>query len=241
MPVKIIIIHGLNNNQEGFFPLAQSLNSLGYATEILCLPGHGENREEAKSDDEATRCFDQRMQELIKSPYSVIAFSQGALYLQLWLDKNPSPLPQSQILLAPALFIRHFEFLNGLMSRLPTFFSILSQMPKKLRRYNYLYVWEYRNLFRKAKQYQSIDKSMKIPTLILIDPKDEVVDAKRIKQELDNRKTGAKIEYFERKYLRGRRPGKYHILFNPEYFNPSDWKSFIARMDEFLKETSSGV
>jgi esterase/lipase len=241
MPVKIIIIHGLNNNQEGFFPLAQSLNSLGYNTEILCLPGHSENREEAKSDDEATRCFDQRMQELIKSPYSVIAFSQGALYLQLWLDKNPSCSPQSQILLAPALFIRHFEFLNGLMSRLPTFFSILSQMPKKLRRYNQLYVWEYRNLFRKAKQYQSIDKSMKIPTLILIDPKDEVVDAKRIKQELDNRKTGAKIEYFERKYLRGRRPGKYHILFNPEYFKPSDWNLLIARMDEFLKDTSSGV
>jgi hypothetical protein len=82
---------------------------------------------------------------------------------------------------------------------------------------------------------------MKIPTLILIDPKDEVVDAKRIKQELDNRKTGAKIEYFERKYLRGRRPGKYHILFNPEYFKPSDWNLLIARMDEFLKDTSSGV
>ena len=241
MPVKIIIIHGLNNNLDGFLPLAQSLNSLGYKTEILCLPGHGENREGAKSDDEAMRCFDQRMQELMKAPYSVIAFSQGALYLQLWLDKNPSSLPQSQILLAPALFIRHLEFLNGLMSRLPNFFYILSQTPKKLRRYNQLYVWEYRNLFRKAKQYQSIDKTMRIPTLILIDPKDEVVDAKRIKQELENRNTDTKIEYFERNYLRGRRPGKYHILFNPEYFSASDWKSFIARIDKFLKETSSGV
>jgi alpha-beta hydrolase superfamily lysophospholipase len=241
MPVKIIIIHGLNNNLEGFLPLAQSLNSLGYATDILCLPGHGDNRQEAKSDAEAMRCFDQRMQELIKEPYSVIAFSQGALYLQLWLDKNPSSLPQSQILLAPALFIRHFEFLNGLMSTLPKFFYLLSQTPKKLRRYNQLYVWEYRNLFRKAKQYQEIDKSMKVTTLILIDPKDEVVDAKKLKQELDNGKSGARIEYFERKYLRGKRPGKYHILFNPEYFNPSDWKSFISRIDEFLKETSSGA
>lgn len=241
MPVKIIIIHGLNNNREGFFPLSNALNLLGYETEILCLPGHGEDREECQDAKQAMRSFDLRMKKVIQNPYSVIAFSQGALYLQLWLESNPSPLPRAQILLSPALFIRHLHLLNKLMSALPSFMFFMSQTPKKLRRYNFLYIWEYRNLFQKAKQYETSKIQMKVPSLILIDPKDEVVDAQRLEEELAKRNSVVNFEYFERAYLKGRRPGKHHILFNPEYFTPNDWKSFVTKIDEFFKKTSSVV
>ena len=241
MPVKIIIIHGLNNNQEGFYPLASALNNLGYETEILCLPGHGEKREECKDPNEAMKTFDLSMKKVIQDPYSVIAFSQGALYLQLWLGSNPATLPKAQILLSPALFIRQFNLLNKLMSAMPSFMFFLSQTPKRLRRYNYLFVWEYRNLFQKAKQYENSKLPIKIPSLVLIDPKDEVVDAQRLKEELVKMNSDVTFEYFERPYLKGRRPGKHHILFNPEYFTSNDWKSFMTKIDEFLKKTSSGV
>ncbi len=239
MPVKIIIIHGLNNNQEGFYPLSKALNVLGYETEILCLPGHGENREECKDAKEAMRTFDLKMKKVIQDPFSVIAFSQGALYLQLWLETNPSPLPRAQILLSPALYIRQFNLLNKLMSALPSFMFFLSQTPKTLRRYNYLFVWEYRNLFQKAKQYENSKSPLKIPSLVLIDPKDEVVDAQKLEEEMAKRNSVLNLEYFERPYLKARRPGKHHILFNPEYFTPNDWKSLLTKIDEFLKKTSS--
>jgi esterase/lipase len=242
MPVKIILIHGLNNNLECFFPLRDKLKSIGYDVELLTLPGHGkDNREEVRNFEVALDHFDQSMRKLIQGPYVVIAFSQGALYLQLWLEKNHQPLPMAQVLLAPALYIRHFSKLDTIMSKLPTFAFILSQMPRKLRRYYYLHVWEYKTLFDKAKKFQKIAPTMKAPTLILVDPRDELVDAQKLKVELDKRNSGAQIEFYERNYLAGRRPGKYHIMFHPEYFTPDDWEKFISKVDGFFKKFSSEV
>ncbi|MBA2404169.1 MAG: alpha/beta fold hydrolase [Bdellovibrionales bacterium] len=241
MPVKIIIIHGLNNNLECFYPFRDQIRSLGFEAELMCLPGHGQDREEARDFEVALTHFDENIQKLITGPYAVIAFSQGALYFQLWLEKYNRPLPLAQVLLAPALFIRHFSKLSMIMGRLPAFMIIISQMPRKLRRYHYLNIWEYRTLFNKARKFQEFKTPLKAPTLILIDPKDELVDAQKLKHELDGRTSGAEIEFWERKYLRGRRPGKYHVLFHPEYFTPDDWQKFTSKISEFVKKASSGV
>lgn len=242
MPAKIIIIHGLNNNLECFYPLRDKLRSLGYEVDLLCLPGHGkDNREEVRNFETALDHFDQSIKQLIQGPYVVIAFSQGALYLQLWLERNHRPPPLAQVLLGPALFIRHFGKLDLIMSKLPAFLFIQSQMPRKLRRYFYLHVWEYRTLFNKAKKFQELRTPMKAPTLILVDPKDELVDAQKLKLELDNRESQAHVEFYERKYLKGRRPGKYHIMFHPEYFTPEDWEKYISKIDVFIKKFSSEV
>lgn len=242
MPLKIILIHGLNNNLECFFPLRDQFKNLGYSVDLLCLPGHGDNnRDEARNFESALECFEQNILELIEDPYVVIAFSQGALYLQLWLEKNHLPLPLAQVLLAPALYIRHFGKLDMIMSGLPAFAFILSQMPRKLRRYYYLHVWEYRTLFNKAKKFQELKAPMRVPTLVLIDPKDEVVDAQKLKSELDGRNSGAEVIYYRRDYLKGRRPGKYHILFHPDYFTKDDWTAFTTNINEFIKRFSSGA
>lgn len=238
MPVKIILIHGLNNNLQCFYPLRDKLQSEGFEVEMMTLPGHGKNREEAKDFEKALDLFDENIQKLITGPYAVIAFSQGGLYFQLWLEKFNRSLPVAQVLLAPALYIRHFGKLNMVLSKLPSFAFILSQMPRKLRRYYYLNVWEYRTLFNKAIRFQEFKTPMKVPSLILVDPKDELVDAQLLKHKLDTRNSGAEIEFYERKYLKGRRPGKYHILFHPEYFTPDDWESFIKKITGFIKNNS---
>jgi esterase/lipase len=238
MRAKILIIHGLNNNMEAFLPLKAKLDSLGYETSLLCLPGHADNRDETRDFQNAMEIFDQKMSEHT-TPFSVIAFSQGALYLQLWLEKNPSLLPKAQLLLAPALFIRHFSKLDWLISGLPSFAFIISQMPKKLRRYSYLHIWEYRTLFNKAKQFQKKISQFKIPTLILVDPKDELVDSQKLKATLEEKNTGAEVLFFERDYLKGKRPGKYHILFHPDYFSPDDWEFLVNQIDQFFKKIAS--
>jgi hypothetical protein len=123
-----------------------------------------------------------------------------------------------------------------MMSKLPSFAFILSPMPVRLRRYSYLNIWEYRTLFNKAKVFQKITTPMKVPTMILVDPNDELVEAQKIKSELDKRNSGAQVEFYERAYLKGRRPGKYHILFHPDYFKPDDWERFTSKIVGFLKD-----
>ena len=91
MPLKIIIIHGLNNNMNSFIPLAHSLKALGYVPEMLCLPGHGSNREETRHIKTATENFDRSMEKLIQGPYAVIAFPKAHYIYNYGLKKISYP------------------------------------------------------------------------------------------------------------------------------------------------------
>ncbi len=226
---KLILIHGLNNNLEAFQPLKHALESKGFTCQQIMLPGHGDHRDETKEVADAMRLFDERMKSAIQGPYGVIAFSQGALYLQLWMETTHAPLPEAQILLAPALYIRNISFLKFIIEKLPKSFVIFSQMPKLLRRYNYLHIWEYRNLLQKAQNFADMRHSFKRRTQILVDEKDELVDAKKLKQMFPR-----ETELMQRPYLRGRKPGKYHILFHPEFFTPDGWAEFMKRIKDFF-------
>jgi hypothetical protein len=226
---KLILIHGLNNNLEAFHPLKAALEEQGFNCQQIILPGHGDKREETRDSHEAMRIFDERMKAAINGPYAVVAFSQGALYLQLWMEQTSAPLPSFQLLLAPALYIKNFRYLKFIMNGLPKFFIIISQMPKLLRRYNYLHIWEYRNLFQKAHIYGIKPPKFAIPTQILVDEKDELVDARRLKTSFPE-----VVELMHRPYLRGKKPGKYHILFHPEFFTPDGWDSLIKKMKDFF-------
>jgi hypothetical protein len=227
---KIVFIHGLNNNQVAFDPLIQHFKQLGYETELIILPGHGEDRLEAKTFKEALLCFDQSMKKLIDVPYYAIAFSHGALYLQLWLEKNQKHRPLKQVLLAPALFIRRQKLIEGLIKILPDFFVIKSLSPRAFRRFEIMNAWEYNILIQGMLTYQKIKSVFKIPTLILIDPKDELVDATRLKEELGD------VIFFERHYLK-KGIGRHHIMFHPDYFHDEDWDRFTRKMEFFFKNS----
>lgn len=231
MRPRIILIHGLNNKIEAFVPLRDKFNSMGYDCHILCLPGHGEDRSESRTLKSAFHHFDLSMKRLMQDPYVVVAFSQGALFLQLWLEKNIQPKPKAQLLLAPALYIRKFERLNKIVQTLPAFFRVLSVVPAPLRRYWYLHLWEYKTLFEAALKFSALRASHSVPTKILIDPRDEIVDAQKIHSLL-----GDKVEYFERSMSTKKRPGKHHILFHPDYFSPDEWDNFMKKIDEFFKK-----
>jgi alpha-beta hydrolase superfamily lysophospholipase len=173
--------------------------------------------------------FDRELSPHCDSPYVAVAFSQGALYLQLWLSLHPERAPLGQVLLAPALYIRRLGLLELLAKTVPSSWWVRSQAPKALRRFDRLYLWEYRTLFEKARKFQE-HPVLLAPTLILVDEKDELVSGKELRKRF-----GDGVEFLHRPYLRGRRPGKYHILFHPEYFTPDDWDFFIRRIESFLR------
>ncbi len=230
MPLRLIIIHGLNNSLGAFLQLKEALSERGFDCHFLCLPGHGEDRHEVKDFRESSAAFDVSMRKLIAGPYAVIAFSQGALNLQMWLRETTQPLPVAQILLAPAIAIRRSGVIHRIMHILPSTFVIKSRLPENLRRYSFLYVRDYRTLFEGARGFSTALLPFTVPTQIIIDPKDELVDAQKLKTLFSD-----KVLFFERPYLRGRKPGKYHIIFHPAYFESKDWERFLGLISNFIE------
>lgn len=224
---KIVFFHGLNNNPECFFPLMESFQKMGYETDMIILPGHGKDRSEAKDIKTAETAFSESMNRL-KGPYYAVAFSQGALYLQLWLKKYPGQGPLKQILLAPALYLRKQLLIEKALKILPSFIVIKSLAPRKFRRYEILTAGEYNTLVQGILAFQKLPKTFPIPTLVMIDPKDELVHAQKLKQH------HPEVEYIERPGLK-KGMGGHHILFYPEYFLEQDWKGFTRKMLLFLE------
>lgn len=226
---NIILIHGLNNRPEAFWPIRDTFIDLGYKVHLVCLPGHGEDRTETESWERASGVFKKSLEELTQDPYVVMAFSQGAVYFQDWLTSHKMRKPLGQILLSPALFIRN-SFLIGMLTKiLPPKFKIPSTMPTPLRRYNFLYVSEYRNLLEGIKRFSLGELKFPIPTLVIVDNKDELVDAKQLKKNFGNQ-----VTILERPYLLGRRPGKYHIIFHPDYYEKQHWDEFILTLHQWI-------
>ena len=230
MPLRLIIIHGLNNSTDAFLHLKEALSERGFDCHLLCLPGHGHDRDEVKDFRESTAAFDRSMRKLINGPYAVVAFSQGALNLQMWLRDTTTPKPIAQVLLAPAISIRRSELIQRILRLLPPTVVIKSQLPENLRRFSHLYVRDYRTLFEGAHGFNSTLLPFEVPTQIIIDPKDELVDAQRLKKLFHDR-----VTFFERPYLRGRRPGKYHAIFHPEYFEDKDWERLVGLISQFIE------
>lgn len=233
-PNKLIIIHGLNNSERAFDSLKTQLQEFGFDTHFLTLPCHGENRFEAKNFDEALQCFDKNMKAHSTEPYSVIAFSQGALYLQLWLNKNPDRLPTKQVLLAPALIILKQKMAEILFSSLPAWIPTKSFSPRSIRRFAVLSIRDYKILMGGLKKFRELKPAFNIPTLLMIDPKDELVDAVGLEREFQKRNQNLKLTMFPREYL-AMGLGCHHILFHRDYFSQEDWKKFTQSIRDFLE------
>ena len=220
---KLLLIHGMNNNQSCFYPLRDALEEAGFKVELIVLPNHGEKREEVKTLEEALILFDESLSPHVTGPYRVVAFSQGALYFQLWLSQTKKRAPESYALLAPAVFVNYFSLVRQLSKFLPSKFFILSQMPRMFRRYDKLFIWEYRLLLEGVEAFSKITLPM-APSLVAIDPKDELVSGPKVLSYYQA--LGSKTLEIQRNDLR-KGLGQHHIVFHRDYFSPEEWKELI--------------
>lgn len=227
---KLVIFHGLNNNPQGFEQLCEEFRARGFMVEMVILPCHGDKRDEASNDREALRVFSEKMKQFEGQDYVAIAFSHGALYLQLWLEKNLPHKPKRQVLLAPALAIRKQALIVKALAVIPPAMHIMSLQPKVFRRYNTLSAREYSILVQGILTWQKLRAKLRIPSLVLIDPKDELVDAQKLREQYPV------TEFLERPYLK-KGLGAHHILFHPDYFERDEWQKLISKIDSFLKDT----
>lgn len=234
-PHKIIILHGLNNHAHAFDDLRRELQQRGFQTEQVILPCHGDHRNEAQDFKTAFQIFEERYTPLTNTPYFVIAFSTGAMYLQLWMQKHPNRLPKAQVLLAPALYINYQNILSQLTEIIPKNFFIKSFSPKEFRRYQTMHIWEYRILIDGINEYMKTHQQFPIKTLVMIDPKDELVSAHKLEMAIKSENNPlVEFKKLPRPYLR-KCIGQHHILFHPEYFNSDDWEKILNSIINFFR------
>jgi alpha-beta hydrolase superfamily lysophospholipase len=228
-PRKLILIAGLNNNDDALSVLAEELRAKGHEVHLLNLPGQGHDRTETESLDRAMSAFTNSITKVANGNYGIIAFSTGALYFNLWLSKNEGHLPEFQILLAPAFAMKNKSVLQTLFKILPASFKIRSMAPPKFRRYSWMKISEYRLLVTLQEKFKELppDWLSRTSFKILIDERDELVDARALSirwpQETQVLKRG----------IGQVRLGMYHALFHPDFWKKNEWDSFIRNLLKF--------
>ncbi len=231
---KLIILHGLNNNSTTWNEFDSVMKERGFNTLRLTLPGHGEIRDEGQTFELALKKFDETLSPHVNEPYVVVAYSLGALFFANWLMGRKENLPQRMVFLAPALFLRGENILRLGLDTLHPNLPIPSIAPRDIMLHKALYVWEYRNLFGGLDRFQADKNPVTIPNFVMLDPKDELVDAQKLKAEWNVRSPESEVVFLERPHQKWG-PSNHHILFHSKYFTKEEWDFFIGKIEHFLK------
>lgn len=228
---KLIILHGLNNNSSTWDEFENVMKERGFRNTVrITLPGHGDVRDEGRTFEEALLNFDRKIRPHIEEPYVVVAYSLGALFFENWLIGRSDNLPLKQVLLAPALYLRKEKWIRKIIASLHPKLPIPSIAPRDIMLYKTLFVWEYRNLLGGMERFQKASGAIKLPSFVMLDPKDELIDAGRLKKEW---KAGE--VYFLGRPRQKWGPSNHHILFHSKYFTEEEWETYIEKIVSFLK------
>lgn len=232
---KLIILHGLNNNSSTWDEFENVMKLRGFTNTVrITLPGHGDKRDEGKTFEEALKSFDTKLLTHVQEPYIVVAYSLGAMFFSNWLIGRKENLPLRQVFLAPALYLRREKWIRKIIAALDPRIPIPSLSPKDIMLYKSLFVWEYRNLLGGMKRFQDNHSPVQVPTFVLIDPKDELIDSAMLKKEWEKKTPGSEV-YFLARPTQKWGPSNHHILFHSKYSSKDEWDLFIHKIEHFLK------
>lgn len=236
-----LVIPGLNVRSEAMLPLVALVNSKGSDVYLLCLPGHGRN-------DDVNTVTAQVWQESVVAAYRVareaanrlfvplyfLGYSLGALLGQsVFLPGGAPARFDKQVLLAPATAIRRRCYLlKGLLflgfpARLPSF------TPRAYRVRPFLPLNFYRILFAEE-QKLGCAGPLNQPTLVFIDPADELVSHRKLKKQIQRfRLSRYKVVVLNRNV---RKATYHHLILDEATLGKEAWENLKKEMVAFLFE-----
>ena len=186
----ILLLHGLNLRPSKMDPLATHFQSSGYDVLRAALAGHrGSLTEQKKVSSkqwleqmQQHACLvEQRSEELGKAPKFLSAFSLGSLVAMAWMAQKQQPFFKAQLLLAPANFAHWYGSITKTLFFLKDSFSLPSKNIKQYRSQDSTSLAAYRSMEELRDVVYAADKSVhNIPTLVFLDPKDELVSLKKL-------------------------------------------------------------
>jgi esterase/lipase len=234
-----LVGHGLNNSPESMGQISTLLTAWGIEAVPLALTGHSGAEPDSPmpvvSSKDWQRDFSVAYQiasskaKQAKLPLFFVGFSLSTVVALAAMQDSQFHFDKI-ILLAPPLQIKATSRAVG---ALPAGgMNIPSMMPKPLRAHKGTSTAAYHALFDTIEMAKLIPSLAAIPTLVIIDPKDEMVDAARTVDQIKSQAPRWRVHS-----LSVEKPGGYgfhHLLIDQKCVGPDTWSKMTAAMNLFL-------
>ena len=256
-----LVIHGLNLRPDRMRPLADELGEMGIAVVLCSLCGHGENytpivgqsnaaarlaafRQSTyagwRKEVEAAYAATVALAQPTGAPLFLVAFSLGALLGCDLLTTSSTVHFDRMVLLAPALALRSYSHLPYLLSRWPTL-ALRSFAPRTYRSNPATPIAAYNALHTALLSLQRhADAKLNVPTLILIDPQDELVSPSGVLHFIQRTQLSQWRLSLVKKQPTQPELAFHHLIIDADSVGPVMWQRMVTQIREHLggdKET----
>lgn len=239
-----IAVPGLNMKPAAFLEIVNFLTQQGSDVILAHLTGH---RNDSQNLSEITRQAwlsnlleaHQHAETLIKNnprPMYFIGFSLGALANLDVLSHYPGIVHYDKmVLLAPANALRRRSHLIKFFFFLGRKFEIPSHQPKEYRSRDKTPVQAYKVLFEMKKSIENHNYlNLNIPTLVVIDEKDELISLRKLKKIINKYQlTHWHVYTLDSQYV-GKDTGYHHLIIDENTMGTGNWHRFQSRINAFL-------
>jgi alpha-beta hydrolase superfamily lysophospholipase len=226
-------------------PIAHHIQQLGYHTYRITLRGHERSTEDTFRSSAWEHDLESALHDVTSKhphlPLHIIGYSLGGLLTTRVIDQASKVTPASVILLAPALSLRAFPQVGYVLTLFPQqVWSIPNIAPRYYRRFARTPVFWYQNtfeLYSKTRTLSSRTRLSKIPTLVIANPRDELVSFVGLRSWLrDNSlEESWRIEPIRPKPKNPFIPE--HVIIDENSLGNSEWNNLQTLMKEFLFST----
>jgi hypothetical protein len=169
-------------------------------------------------------------------PLFFLGYSLGALVGQnLICCRGKNIEFNKQVLLAPAVAIKLPQLLKSGVSFLADNLRIPSYTPEDYRLSNSVPAKVYKMMFERERGILDTRfVHLNLPTLLIIDPKDELISYKKIKDYISKYKlTNYQCVVLESD-LKLRNSKYHHLIINERTMGEKNWLEVVSRISEFL-------
>lgn len=232
----VVMIHGMNNTPESMAAFTEALIRLDYAVLRVRLSGHDPERGQRHGAtralwlEEVSAGFEQAKACYPTGPIIGFGYSLGGALAVSWLDAGG--VCDGLVLIAPSLrlrptvqLVRPLAWLSGVGLALP------SLTPAKYRAFRFTSLDTYAAMFDTVDALDQLsrpDQVGGVPTLVLADPDDELVDV----QQTETWITEQRLSCWQFHSVRSN--PLHHLILDAESAGPSAWLEILSQVKAFL-------
>ncbi len=242
----ILLAHGLNNKPSIMSPLGEILNQAHYDVVRVSLKGHQgpiENMKKVQVSDWQNEgylqyCQAKLLSEQKKIPLYLVAFSLGGLVYEELLNELNTVQFSKAVLFAPAITTRPFVRLIKFLSLIKSPETIISSWaPKNYRAQSGSSLGAYQALFELEDRLEKSNwEKSNFPTLVFIDPQDEVVFAEKLQKNI--KRFG--LNYWKIQELSTKdsqlKPRYHHLIIDQDSLGEKKWQEVTKELLSFLEK-----
>lgn len=239
-----IAVHGLNLKPEKMDPIGEHLRTQGASVLRVSLAGH---RGDVGAPVSRARWFEEMRLAMhtaserahnLGLPLYYVGFSLGAVLGEDFLNSPDGAAfaPQKRVFFSPAFKVRSRAKLIKLLFGWGNAISTPSLTPRAYRANNWTPVSAFQALFDCIEHLAATPMvRSRLPTLVFLEPKDELVDPSAVRAMIDKKKLDHQWKIVEVTTDGTTLAHTYHhLITDKEAVGPTQWRRMTDAMDAFL-------